>query len=151
MQGRAAMAFSLNNYRAARPADFAEAAAHCVHLIRAALANGRSGELMQHMAGNVVNVNLPFLRGVPPEGYHLSHMSTASVMMRFGQADEQRADAALQQHGLAASSTLRVLVAQAPEFQKCAHAMPLQTAPHLCCGSSQNCMHSCMHFWHVQL
>ena len=119
LQGRAAMAFSLNNYRAAKPADFADAAAQCAHLIRAALAGDHGSRPRQHMAGNVVNVNLPFLRDVPPEGYYLAHMSTASVMMRFGAADLHRRALALQHRGIADGDNVRVMVAQAPQYQKC--------------------------------
>jgi hypothetical protein len=125
LQGVPAIAFSYNNYRASKPSDFAVAATHCLHIIKATLARCSGNESgRDDLAGNVINVNIPDVSFQMPVGYYLSHMSRSCVMARFAVASKsyERSDC-LRRHDIPDTGDHIVLKNQNPEFHKyCASA-----------------------------
>ena len=119
LQGKPALAFSFDNFRATTTQDYATCAAACVPLVRAVLHRLHSdAAFLNAMSGNVLNVNLPFGQ---PCGYYLSRMGTSCVMARFVDAPPQRRAKVMQTRGFeAGDAAVRVLESSSPTFQKCA-------------------------------
>jgi broad specificity polyphosphatase/5'/3'-nucleotidase SurE len=125
MQGKPAIALSLDSYQANQPADFEVAAKYCVHLVQAALTM-LSTEHGAPMFGNIVNVNVPAQGQDGPQGYHLARMSSATAMVSFVEASDQQRSAALEAAGVTRSDRVRVVRPQAATKRKC--------ALHACCS-----------------
>lgn len=119
VQGKPALAFSFDNYKATAAEDYEACAAACVPLVRAVLDRLRGdAAFLDAMRGNVLNINLPFGQ---PRGYYLARMGTSCVMARFADAPPQRRAKALQGRGVATDDgSVRVLEGVSPAFQKCA-------------------------------
>lgn len=120
-QGRAAIAFSLDNHRATTPDDFATAAQLSVTVIKAALGLLKGDATPKDLLGNVINVNFPFTsadRGI--KGFHLSHMSSSCVIGQFSNAPPAEAAAVLRQNGIAPSPEVQVMVNKSTVFEECA-------------------------------
>lgn len=124
VQGCAAIAFSLDNFRAREVADFATSAQMAVHIIKAALGlvpgcACTPGELR----GNVVNVNVPFVpASATPRGFYLAHMSSACVSATFSACEQAERAANLAREGVQEGPGVHVLRNVGARFTKCVPA-----------------------------
>jgi broad specificity polyphosphatase/5'/3'-nucleotidase SurE len=120
LQGKPAVAFSLDNYKAQSPGDYAAGADLCISLVRAILDRLKTdADFRSAISGNVLNVNLPFGAA---KGYYLTHMGTSCVMAQFCEAGPSARSKALQACGVPDGPKVQVLSWAASGFQKCVFA-----------------------------
>jgi broad specificity polyphosphatase/5'/3'-nucleotidase SurE len=117
LQGKPAIAFSLDNFKALQPGDYAPGALLCIPLIKATLDRlEKDADFQAAMAGNVLNVNLPFGAA---KGYYLTHMSTSCVMAKFSDASPAVRSRALLASGVPEGPKVHVLEGAASIYQRC--------------------------------